>query len=174
MQCIFCQIVRGEVSSEKVYEDEHTLGLMDINPCAPGHVIIVPKEHVQSILELDNEKTAHIYRAVKALAEQVKRALNPDGFNIGINDGQAAGQGIDHSHIHIIPRWQGDKGGSMHTIVRNPPKEEISVIAAKIRKEWVKLPKKEMKEKKAREEEEKEEEKHEELERVLRELEIGR
>ena len=71
--------------------------------------------------------------SVKEVTGKLKKSLNPDGFNIGINQGKSAGQSIDHLHINIIPRWHNDGGGSIHTIVNNSPKESIEETAKKIR-----------------------------------------
>lgn len=134
-ECVFCKIMRGEIPTEKVFENEHAFAALDINPCAPGHTVVVPKNHVASIMELSDADVAHLYQAVNEVAKQIKRAMNPESFNIGLNDGPAAGQGIPHVHVHVIPRFKNDRGGSMHTIVRNPPQEPLDAIAGRIRKE---------------------------------------
>jgi histidine triad (HIT) family protein len=130
--CIFCKIVNGEIPAFKVYEDSSILSFMDANPCAPGHVVVIPKKHIKNFLELDDELIGPLFKVVKKMTKQIKDALNPDDFNIGINYGKLTG-GIEHLHIHIIPRFKGDGGGSMHTIVRNPPKEDLASIAEKIK-----------------------------------------
>ena len=71
--------------------------------------------------------------AVQHVTGCIDRALSPDGFNIGWNHGEAGGQTIDHLHIHIIPRWKGDGGGSMHSIVKNPPKGDLDAILMKLK-----------------------------------------
>ncbi len=141
--CVFCKIINGEIPTEKVFENEHAFAALDINPCAPGHTVVVPKTHTASIMDLSDDEIANLYKTVNEVAKQIKRALNPDSFNIGLNDGPAAGQGIPHIHVHVIPRYRNDRGGSMHTIVRNPPQEPLESIAGRIRKEKAaELPKK--------------------------------
>lgn len=150
--CVFCRILGKEIPSEWVFEDEHAFAVLDINPCSSGHTVVVPKVHATSILELSDGDMGNLFKAVKEVTAQIGRALKPDSFNVGLNDGPAAGQGIPHVHVHIIPRYKNDKGGSMHTIVRNPPEEPLETIAAKIRKERIEIPKKaEKKEEKQKE-----------------------
>ncbi|HDH31502.1 MAG TPA: HIT family protein, partial [Candidatus Wolfebacteria bacterium] len=74
-----------------------------------------------------------VFSAVKKITEILDKSLNPDGFTIGINHGRVSGQAVDHLHIHIIPRFKNDKGGSIHTIIHNPPKESLEEIKKKIK-----------------------------------------
>lgn len=137
VDCIFCRIIKGEIPAEKVYEDDDTIAVLDINPRSAGHSVIVPKFHVANILELPDEKIEPVFRAVKNVAEMTERALNPAGFTMGLNHGSISGQTVDHLHFHIIPRFEGDGGGSIHDVVNNPPEESLSDIAEKIRKAGV-------------------------------------
>lgn len=129
--CLFCKIVAGETPSEKVYEDESSIAIMDINPLAPGHVVVLPREHGETILEVSDESVAAAQLATKKVTAAIDKALAPDGFTIGIN--HKIGQAVPHLHIHILPRWRDDGGGNIHSIVHNKPDQEISEIAAKIR-----------------------------------------
>ena len=133
MDCLFCKIIKGEIPAIKVYEDSLILAFMDIEPCAPGHIVVIPKKHTKNFLELDDDLIKPLFKTVKKMTKQIKDTLNPDDFNIGINFGKLTG-GIEHLHIHIIPRFKGDGGGSMHTIVKNLPKEDLASIAEKIKK----------------------------------------
>ncbi|RLJ01533.1 MAG: HIT family protein, partial [Candidatus Aenigmatarchaeota archaeon] len=133
MECIFCKIARKEIKTEIIYEDESSLAFLDINPISPGHTVVIPKKHSETILDMDDDEIGPMFIAVKRATEMLKDALSPDAFNIGINHGRKAGQGIDHVHVHIIPRFEGDGGGSIHTIVRNPPKESIEEMAERIK-----------------------------------------
>ena len=152
--CIFCKIVNGEIPALKIYEDSSILSFMDASPCAPGHVVVIPKKHTKNFLELDDELVGPLVKVVKKVTKQIKDALNPDDFNIGINYGKLTG-GIEHLHIHIIPRFKDDGGGSMHTIVKNPPKEDLASIAEKIK--GAKSPEEEVKTEDKKSEEPKEE-----------------
>lgn len=110
--CLFCKIVAGEIPSTKVYEDDTVFAFLDIRPVNIGHVLIVPKVHSSNLYETADETAAHMMIVAKKLAIAVKKALNADGINIEMNNDSAAGQIIFHTHLHIIPRFEGD--GFMH------------------------------------------------------------
>ncbi len=133
MDCIFCEIIKGKIPAEKVYEDEEVIAVLDVNPRAPGHVMVIPKVHVPNILELPDEKIESFFRGVKIAAGMIEKSLQPQGFTMGLNHGSISGQTVDHLHFHIIPRFEGDGGGSVHDVVNNPPKEDLAEIAEKIR-----------------------------------------
>ena len=95
--------------------------------------MVLPKRHMETILEMKPEEIAPVFDAVKKVTQLLKDKLNPDGFTIGINHGKVSGQAIDHLHIHIIPRFLGDNGGSVHAVVDNPPKESLEEVAKKIK-----------------------------------------
>lgn len=130
--CLFCNIVSGEISSEKIYEDDASFAFLDINPLAPGHTVLVPKVHAQNILDLPDITVGPLFLAVKKITKTLNRALAPHGFTIGINHGKVGGQAINHLHIHLIPRFEGDGGGSIHSVVKNPPQESVTAIKEKI------------------------------------------
>jgi len=122
------------MGAEIIYEDENAVGVLDIHPRSPGHVMALPKFHAENILDLPDEKIEGVFSAVKKITDILKKTFNPDGFTIGINHGKASGQAVDHLHIHIMPRWHGDNGSSIHGVVNNPSKESLEEIAKKIRK----------------------------------------
>lgn len=132
MECLFCKIITKQIPSEIVYEDNASLAVLDVAPRAPGHTIVLPKMHAESILDLPDTTIEPVFATVKKVTAMLKKALAPDGFTIGINHGHAAGQAIDHLHIHVIPRWSSDNGGSIHSIVTNIPKETLGEIRSKI------------------------------------------
>jgi len=86
-QCIFCQIVSGKVQSKKVYEDEHVIAVLDINPANPGHIVIMPKEHYSIMPQIPEEEVAHIFVVAKALSNTALRALEVQGSNILVANG---------------------------------------------------------------------------------------
>ncbi len=131
--CLFCKIANKKIPAEIIYEDDNALSFLDIHPISPGHAVVILKIHTENILELNDELIKPLFKAVKKTTEILSKALHPDGFTIGINQGKTAGQAIDHLHIHILPRFKNDGGGSIHTIVNNPPKETIKEIANKIK-----------------------------------------
>lgn len=133
--CIFCKIVKNEIPSLRIYEDESTVAMLDVKPLAPGHTVVIPKEHLALFEDLSDDISHKIFSTAREALKMIKRsALNPDAFTIGINDGKAAGQFVPHLHVHIIPRYEKDGGGSVHTIVQNPPQEDLKSIHDKITK----------------------------------------
>jgi histidine triad (HIT) family protein len=104
MSCLFCNIRDNEKPSYKVYEDEHTLAFLDINPVADGHVLLIPRMHTKYIEELPQETSEALMKTLIKLVPPIQRAMNATDSNIGINNGPNAGQIIPHVHIHIIPR----------------------------------------------------------------------
>lgn len=135
MDCLFCKFVNKELGvAYPLYEDDQALAFLDIHPRAPGHAMVIPKAHRGNILDLKPEEVGPLFRAVQKVTAIVKSALAPEGFTIGINHGKVSGQAVDHLHVHIIPRFSGDGGGSIHSVVGNEPKEDIGIIAGRIRK----------------------------------------
>lgn len=124
MACLFCKIINKEIPADIIYEDGEVVAVLDIQPRAPGHAMVLPKIHVENISELPEKNIGSVFAAVKKTVGLLEKSLKPDGFTIGINHGRVSGQTIEHLHIHIIPRWQGDGGGSVHDTVDNPPKKE--------------------------------------------------
>jgi histidine triad (HIT) family protein len=108
MDCIFCKIVAGELPSERVDEDEHTIAFMDINPWARGHALVIPRRHSADLLEVGDEDLHHTAAAAKRLAARMKERLGADGVNLLNACGEAAWQSVFHFHIHVIPRWADD------------------------------------------------------------------
>ena len=101
--CVFCKIINGEIPSEKVYEDDKVLAFKDINPAAPIHVLVIPKEHVQNVLEINHENKemiSDIFLAINKIAKQL--GIEDDGFRIINNCGKDAGQEVMHLHFHIL------------------------------------------------------------------------
>lgn len=106
--CIFCKILAGEIPSTAVYEDDDFKAILDVNPAARGHVIILPKNHAANIYELPDEDTSKIMIVAKKIATAIEKAYHCDGVNILQNNGEAAGQTVFHLHVHVIPRFKGD------------------------------------------------------------------
>ena len=106
--CIFCKIVRGELPSFKVYEDDAVLAFLDIHPLNPGHTLVIPKNHSQNIFEVSPEDWASVTEVVRKLAGVIEKTLGAKGINLMMNNREHAGQVVDHSHMHIIPRFTDD------------------------------------------------------------------
>ena len=132
MDCLFCKIAKKEIPSEVIYENEEALSFLDATPFALGHVLVIPKSHAENISSLRDEAVGPVFQAVKKVTGMLKKALEPEGFTIGINHGRISGQSVPHLHIHVIPRYPGDGGGSIHSVVENRPKESIKETREKI------------------------------------------
>lgn len=107
-ECIFCKIVSGEIPSNKVYEDEHTLAFLDIRPTNHGHALVIPKDHFENIYTIPDETMVRLSLTVKNVALAVKQGVEAEGVNVVMNNEAPAGQIIFHAHFHIIPRFKND------------------------------------------------------------------
>lgn len=136
-ECVFCKIIDGFYSSCKVYEDDLLIAFMDTSPVNTGHLLIVPKVHAELISDIDDETTGKIF----ILAKKINKALRNSGIKLeGIDyllaDGEAAGQEVFHTHLHLIPRFKNDGFGFIFpegyrkTI---PERNELNIIAEKIK-----------------------------------------
>jgi len=103
---IFAKVLRGEIPCVKVYEDAKTLAFMDVMPEADGHVLVVPKEGAETILDLSPEGMAEMMATTQKVAKAVDKALAPDGILLKQYNRPAAGQSVFHVHFHIVPRWE--------------------------------------------------------------------
>lgn len=130
--CIFCKIVRGEIPSFKLFEDDRTLAFMDINPINPGHALIVPKHHAPNIFETPDDWLAASMVTARRVARGVQAALNPHGMNIVQANGPGAAQSVFHLHIHVVPRAEND-GIKMNWGINPGKMDEIKAIAEKIK-----------------------------------------
>ena len=128
MSCVFCKIVRGELPAHKVYEDSETIAFLDIHPMTDGHTLVIPKVHAERLAELSPGLAGKLFQTVQRVAGRITQALQAPALNIGINDGRAAGQAVPHLHVHIIPRFPGDGGGSIHSILYKSPKRPLKEI----------------------------------------------
>ena len=104
---VFAKILRGELPCEKVYEDEHTLALMDIMPRADGHVLVIPKAPARNIMDIAPDDLARLAVSVQTLAKAVKAGMGADGITIQQFNESAGGQVVFHIHVHVLPRWEG-------------------------------------------------------------------
>ena len=105
--CLFCKIIKGEIRSKTIHEDEIVKVMMDINPISDGHILVIPKNHNTDLLDLDDDTLLHIKRiTTEILIPKLKEKLNCDGITICQNNG--LGQEIKHFHVHLIPRYEND------------------------------------------------------------------
>ena len=131
VDCIFCRIVKGEIPSSKVYEDENVFAFLDIGPLAWGHVLIVPKKHSEAVTELAPGEAAALFAAVPKLAAAVMKATGAEGLNVLQNNGAVAGQAVHHLHIHLIPRHAGD-GLGYRWNAKKYPEGEMTIWHKKV------------------------------------------
>lgn len=127
--CIICKIAGGEIPSYKVYEDDYVLAFLDIHPHAKGHTVVTPKVHRETPLEMSGEEWNYFSVGLRKALEKVEATLHPDGYDVGWNQKPAGGQVVPHLHVHIFPRFKGDGGGSMHSIVNNPGDMTVEEVA---------------------------------------------
>ncbi|MFB6265770.1 MAG: HIT family protein [Candidatus Nanohaloarchaea archaeon] len=107
-QCPFCQLVENPENTFDVHESENFRAWLDINPRARGHTMVVPKEHVESMEEM-GEMVSELFKVVRVVAEKARNGLDADGVSIVLNDGEAAGQRIDHFYAQVFPRYEGEE-----------------------------------------------------------------
>lgn len=106
--CVFCRIAKGQVPAEKVFENERILAILDINPVAPGHALVLPKEHFETVVDLPADLLAEWTLRAQGIARAVVAAANAEGFNLLSNNRKCSGQAIPHVHLHVVPRRTGD------------------------------------------------------------------
>lgn len=108
MSCTFCDLIQGAAEVSVCYEDAEAIAFMDIQPVNAGHVLVVPRHHYESLLDVPQELGAHLFSVTMRLANAVRRVTGCEGMNLVVNSGVAAGQDVFHYHVHIIPRRKGD------------------------------------------------------------------
>jgi len=106
--CIFCKIVNGEIPSTTVYEDTEFKVILDKFPANIGHMLVIPKKHIENIFKISDEEAARVFAVVSEMAKKMQKNLEFEGLNIVQNNGSIAGQSVFHFHIHLIPRYKGD------------------------------------------------------------------
>ena len=115
--CPFCNT---EIKKRVIGENELMFAIYDIYPVSNGHVLVIPKRHCSSYFELSTEEQAAGWSLINEMQQKLKKEFNPDGFNTGVNIGEAAGQTVWHAHFHLIPRYTGDmenpRGGVRHCV----------------------------------------------------------
>lgn len=134
--CVFCRIVEGELPASVAYEDEIVLAFLDIHPITPGHVLVIPKFHAESLVDLPEHDARHMMY-VGQMVDKALRAssFQCEGVNLFLADGRAAGQEVDHVHLHVFPRFSGD-GYKQHLIPKlggQAPRRVLDEQAAALR-----------------------------------------
>lgn len=106
--CLFCRVVRGDLPSYVVLEDDLTVAFLDLRPAAVGHTLVVPRAHVEHLWDADAAAAGAVMRTAHAVAALLRARLRPDGLTLRQNTGEASGQKVPHLHLHLVPRWHGD------------------------------------------------------------------
>jgi len=132
--CIFCRIAQKQLPASSVYEDEKVMAFLDIRPLNEGHTLVIPKAHYENVFDVPRELNAYIHGVTKQIAIAVKKAMNADGISIIQQNGKAANQDVPHLHVHVIPRYNGQKMPSFSE-TSEANREQLSQTAAKIRKQ---------------------------------------
>lgn len=129
---LFIKIIKGEIPSYKIYEDEYAFAFLDIAPNNHGHTLVIPKKRFKNIYDVPEKTLCHMMNVAKKISIAVKKATNADGINISMNNEPAAGQLVFHVHIHVIPRFKND--GYKPWGKKEYKEGEAEVVAEKIRK----------------------------------------
>lgn len=130
--CVFCGIVAGSESAERIYEDDHALAFLDIAQATEGHTLVVPKEHYADLTDIGAERAGAVMRAAVEVAAILRRALEPAGINVFHASGSTAWQTVFHFHLHVVPRYRFDE---LHLpwIPQPGPVERLRPLADRIR-----------------------------------------
>ena len=130
--CIFCQIVSGQIPSSKVYEDEEVLAFLDITQVTTGHTLVIPKKHYRNVLEMDAEAASSLFAPVPKIAKQLQEKLGASGVNIINNNEEAAGQTVFHTHVHLLPRFDATDGLKLSFETHEPDFAALAQLAQEI------------------------------------------
>ena len=134
MDCIFCKIIKGEITAKIISETEKSLAFMDAFPLTKGHCLVIPKNHYEKIQDIPSEENAELFETVRHVISKVDKLNN--ATLIAIHNGKESGQEIPHVHVHLIPRSSNDSAGPVHSMFSNPVKlsdKEISELYDKLK-----------------------------------------
>lgn len=129
--CLFCKLVANEIPSYTVYEDDTVRAFLDPFPAAPGHTLVIPKKHGETLLSYTPEELGLLWGDVQKVLTGLTRVFGTSVFTIGTNHGEPSG--IHHYHVHLIPRTPEDGGGVIQSIVKKPLAEDLAVTHKKVK-----------------------------------------
>jgi histidine triad (HIT) family protein len=132
--CVFCEILHGKAEASVVFEDETAMAFLDIRPLLPGHCLVVPKVHVETLADLPGDLLAPFFSAVQIVERAVETGLEAEGSFIAVNN--KISQSVPHLHVHVVPRWKGDGLFSQKMVwKRSPYKDDAArrLVQEKIR-----------------------------------------
>jgi histidine triad (HIT) family protein len=132
--CAFCAIVDGRADASVVYEDDRLLAFLDINPVTPGHLLVVPRDHLPALADVDDNLGGHMFNVAQRLAAALRSSdVRSDGVNMFYADGKAALQEVFHAHLHVFPRYPNDGFTIDANWGTNPARDDLDAIAENIR-----------------------------------------
>jgi len=132
--CIFCKIVKKQAPANIIYEDETVMVFLDIRPLNIGHTLVIPKKHYVDIFDIPENQLSQVHKVAKQVSVAVKKATKADGISIIQQNGKAAAQDIFHLHVHVVPRFEGQKLPSFSAL-REVERGKLEVMAKKIKQE---------------------------------------
>lgn len=138
--CFLCAAVSGEADELVVAWDAQTLTVMNRFPYNPGHVMVAPRDHIPDLLAAGDETAAAMMVAARRAMRALLLALQPEGFNLGVNHGSAAGASIEHVHLHLVPRWGGDTNFMPVVAETKVLPESLEASAGRLREAFAGLP----------------------------------
>jgi len=130
--CIFCRLAGGDIPTNTIYEDDGYRVILDNGPATRGHALILPKDHYQDLYELPDDTAAGAMKLAKKVAARMKEVLHCDGLNLVQNNGAAAGQTVQHFHLHVIPRYEND-GQRILWNPTEPSNEELQAVCGELK-----------------------------------------
>lgn len=131
--CVFCSVVTGALPSARVFEDDQVVAFLDVNPQTEGHLLVVPRAHATSVLDLTPELSAHLWLTGQRLARALYASdLPTEGLTFFLTDRSAGGQEVMHAHLHVLPRQEGD-GFRLRGKPQRPSRETLTERAARVR-----------------------------------------
>jgi len=126
--CIFCKILAGEIEAKVLYEDDQTMALLDAFPLVEGHTLVIPKAHHEHLQDMPADVAQNWFQAIHQTVEKLQTAMEAQGMTVGLNNGKVAGQVVPHVHMHLIPRFENDNGGTLHSIINKSEQKSIDDV----------------------------------------------
>ena len=132
--CVFCNIVAGNIPAHRVHEDDEIVAIMDVGHVNPGHTLVIAKRHAATMMDLDEETAGKAFLIANRIAKALERAFQPEGMTILQANRPAGFQTVGHFHMHVLPRYTGD-GCTLTWPAKNPSQEDLAGYAAQVRAE---------------------------------------
>lgn len=128
--CLFCKIIAGQIPCHKIFESDRVLAFLDIGPVSTGHALVIPKQHAENLASGSADDARALMEVIYELAPKIVRGVGATGYNLGMNHGEVAGQDVMHTHLHIMPRKEGEPRAF---VKQHPAQDELAKVAEQIR-----------------------------------------